>query len=89
MRGRGGDVFYSLRGKGGRLRTEIPTPLTPRSPRPRMRDPSVTTQIEGFGYGQFLRMVVMDLRCLMEIYNASGRVYRVEYWRQTSPMVGV
>jgi hypothetical protein len=25
----------------------------------------------------------------MEMYRASGRVYRVEYCRQTSPMVGV
>lgn len=52
----------------------MPTPLTPRSPRPRMRDPSVTTQISGFGCGQFFKMVRIDLRCLIEMYRASGRV---------------
>lgn len=61
------------------IRTEIPTPFTPRSPKPRIRDPSVTTQIEGSGYGQFLKIVGMDFLCLIEIYNASGLVYNVEY----------
>lgn len=69
--------------------TGMPTPFTPRSPRPRMREPSVTTQIDGLGYGQFLRIVRMEFLCLMEMYRASGLVYRVEYWRHTSPIVGV
>lgn len=47
--------------------TEMPTPLTPRSPRPRIRDPSVTTQISGSGPGQLRSMVRMDLRCLIEM----------------------
>lgn len=84
--GRGAEV--SVGAHGGKL-TEMPTPLMPRSPSPRMRDPSVTTQISGMGYGQLRSMVRIDFRCLIEMYSASGLVYSVEYCRQTSPMVGV
>lgn len=88
----GGGHMVGVLDRGGELRgkhTEIPTPLTPKSPKPKILEPSVTTQILGFLYGQFLRIVGIDLRCLMEIYRASGLVYSVEYCRHTSPIVGV
>jgi hypothetical protein len=61
----------------------------PKSPSPRIREPSVTTQMAGSGYGQLRSIVRIDLRCLIDTYSASGRVYSVEYCRHTSPMVGV
>jgi hypothetical protein len=43
--------------------------LMPRSPRPRIRDPSVTTVISTFGCGQFWRTEAIFPRSAYEIYR--------------------
>lgn len=54
------------------LPDEIPTPPSPRSPSPRIREPSVTTAIFTFFSRQFSRTALMLPWSLSEMKSPSG-----------------
>lgn len=55
----------------------LPMPLRPRSPRPRMREPSVITMASTSFAGQFQTTAEMAPLSAVEMYRPWGAVYRV------------
>ena len=67
----------------------MPMPCAPRSPSPRIRDPSVTTMMWTSSWGQFQTMDEKRPRSWTEKYMPRARRNWAPKFSQTAPTVGV